>query len=165
MKGLMVAVLVSLILVTAGCDCGSSCGEEAASDKEQIIGQIQKHHYYWDGRELDKFFALFTGDVVTQSYVPGKEEPVWGSPDRATLEEASRNYLKNQEGRRSRHHPSGIQFQELTATTATTRHTVLITHSEGDEPVPKVSMSAVYIIQWQKADGTWLIKQRDFYRD
>ncbi len=165
MRGRITAVLMGVLLGIAGCECGSSREQETESDKAQIIGQIQNHHYYWDGREMDKFFGLFTEDVITQSYVPGKEEAVWRSPDLATLEEASRNYLKSQEGRRSRHHPSAIQFQELTGTTATTRHTVLITHCEGDEPEPRVSMSAIYIIHWEKADGIWLIKQRDFYRD
>lgn len=161
----ILAGLGTILLTVTGCDCGSSCEHNLASDQSQIIGQIQNHHYYWDGRELDNFFGLFTEDVVTHSYRPGNPEPIWTSTDLKMLEEGSRNYLRSQEGRRSRHHPSGIQFQELTETTAKTRHTALIVHTEGDEPAPMVSMSAVYVIKWVKVDGTWLIKQRDFYRD
>jgi len=78
---------------------------------------------------------------------------------------ASRSYLEKQEGIQSRHHPSAIQFLELTDTTANTRHTVLITHQEKDQPHPQVSMSATYTIHWVKTNDGWRIRQRDFYRD
>ena len=153
--------ILMMTLLWAGC----TCEHEAKTDKEKITRQIQNHHYYWDGRELDKFFELFTADVVTHSYITGKTEAVWTSPDLETLSKASRSYLETLEGIQTRHHPSGIQFLELTETTATTLHTALITQKEQGEPQPKISMSATYKIYWTKNQDNWLIRQRDFYKD
>ncbi len=160
-RTLIIVCALGVALFWAGC----TCEQEAETDKEEITRQIQNHHYYWDGRELDKFFELFTADVVTHSYVTGKTEAVWTSPDLATLSKASRSYLETLEGIQTRHHPTGIQFLELTDTTATTLHTALITQREQGEALPEISMSATYKIYWTKNRDSWLIRQRDFYKD
>ena len=58
-----------------------------------------------------------------------------------------------------------IVFEELTSTTARTRHMVLITHKSPSDKHPEVRGTGTYQIEWRKIDEKWLISHRTYYPD
>ena len=121
-------------------------------DRIQISDQIAKYAQLWDRKASDAFSDLFTEDGVMERYVAGvfvEEAVVKGRSNILTY--AKESHAGRLADRQSRHHFTGVVFEELSETEALTENTFMVTHQlAGKEPF--LVATGVYRIAWRKTE-------------
>lgn len=135
-----------------------------ADDRWAISDALAEYAYRWDAKDAASFAELFTDDAVIDWVLGGEpvEQTVQG---RADIEAYARQAHDDRIGeKQSRHHFSNLVFRELSADTAVTDNTLLVTHQPPGGTI-EVKSSGVYRIGWAKVDGDWLISRRTLHVD
>lgn len=134
-------------------------------DRFEITEQIAKYAQLWDRKDADAFSQLFTEDGVFEWHFANASE----QPPLLTGRENILHYAKNAHagrlaGRQSRHHFSGLVFETLTETSATTEHMFMVTHVTAEAP-PVIRSTGIYRIAWRKTENGWLMSHRKLFVD
>jgi uncharacterized protein (TIGR02246 family) len=130
-------------------------------DKLAIQEVIAQYAYTYDAQDAEGFAALFTEDAVWERFASGATRPEIRLESRAAIRAWAAQRLQERLGRfTSRHHQSGILFDELTSESARTRTMVLVTHQGVTEAAPRPTASGMYHDQWRKTQEGWRFVQR-----
>ena len=134
-------------------------------DRTEIADQIAKYAQLWDRKDAEAFAQLFTDDGTLEWYFGGVRHPQGPVQGRSEIQKyAASAYEGRLAGRQSRHHFSNLVFGELTADSARTEHTFLVTHvAPGEQPF--VRSTGFYRIEWRKTADGWLITKRELHVD
>ena len=135
-------------------------------EKLAIHEMIAQYSYTYDGKDAEGFAQLFVEDGVFEIFVPGKTGPSVRLQSRKAIREWAAQRLQDRHGRfTSRHHQSGILFDELRSDSALTRTMVLVTHQDVTEAAPRPTDSGVYHDQWRKTHEGWRLAHRAVHVD
>jgi uncharacterized protein (TIGR02246 family) len=127
-------------------------------DKLAIQEVIARFSYAWDAKAAEDFAQLFSEDAVLEIFTSGDTSPQLHLVSRTAIRQwAVQNHAERLGGIQTRHHQSGLLFDELTSETARTRTMVLVTHQEATEAVPRLHRSGMYQMQWRKLPEGWCI--------
>jgi uncharacterized protein (TIGR02246 family) len=141
-------------------------GMVSLEDKLAIQEVIAQYAYTYDAQDAEGFAALFTEDAVWELFVPDATQPEIHLASREAIRVWAAQRLHERRGQfTSRHYQSGILFDTLTSTSATTRTMVLVTHQGATEAAPRPTASGVYHDQWRKTPEGWRFAHRRLYRD
>ncbi|MEM8936816.1 MAG: nuclear transport factor 2 family protein [Pseudomonadota bacterium] len=134
-------------------------------DRTLIADQVTKYAELWDRKDADAFSKLFTEDATIEWQLnDGSDQPPAVTGRANILQYAQDTHQGRLAGRQSRHHFSGLVFEELTGRDAVTEHMFMSTHViPGEKPV--VAATGIYRITWRKTDGAWLMAHRKLYVD
>lgn len=135
-------------------------------EKLAIHEMIARYSYTYDSKDAEGFAQVFVEDGVFEIFVPGKTSPSVRLQSREEIRQWVARRLKERIGRfTSRHHQSGIVFDELTSDSARTRTMVLVTHQDITEAAPRPTDSGVYHDQWRKTHEGWRLAHRAAHVD
>ena len=135
-------------------------------DKLAIHEIIARYSHTYDGQDADGFAELFVEDGVFEVFVPGRAGATVRLQSRAEIRERATRRLKERGGRfSSRHHQSGILFDELTSDSARTRTVVLVTHQGAADVAPRPVVSGVYHDRWRRTSIGWRLTHRTAHVD
>ena len=128
------------------------------ADKWAIQEMFARFSYAWDAKATEDFAHLFSADAVVEIFSAGGTRPQFHLTSRAAIRDwAVQNHTERLAGIQTRHHQSGLLFDELTSETARTRTMVLVTHQGAAEAVPRLHRSGMYQMQWRKLPEGWRI--------
>src|SRR5262245_16336611 len=116
----------------------------SVEDRLAIQEAMARYAHAYDGGDAAAFADVFTDDGVFEIVLPDGDLAVRLRAHDEIVDWASRRLLERRGRFTSRHHQSGILFDELTSTSATTRTTVLVTHHHAGEPAPRLTTTGVY---------------------
>ncbi|MEM7303654.1 MAG: nuclear transport factor 2 family protein [Pseudomonadota bacterium] len=134
-------------------------------DRALIADQLARYSQLWDRKDSDGVVQLVAEDGAFEWHLTGaeKQPPVVRGRENI-LRYAKQAHGKRLAGKQSRHHFSGLVFEELTADEAVTEHMMLVTHViPGQKPV--VAATGIYKINWKKSENGWLMTHRKLYVD
>jgi len=127
-------------------------------DKWAIQDMLARFSYAWDAKDAEDFAHLFSADAVLEIFSSGGTSPQILLTSQAAIRAwAVQNHTERLEGIHTRHHQSGLLFDELTSETARTRTMVLVTHQGAAEAVPRLHSSGMYQMHWRKLPEGWRI--------
>jgi len=127
-------------------------------DKWAIQEMLARFSYAWDAKEAEDFAQLFSDDAVLEIFSSGGTSPQLHLASRAAIRAwAVQNHTERLEDIQTRHHQSGLLFDELTSDIARTRTVVLVTHQGAAEAVPRLHRSGMYQMHWHKLPEGWRI--------
>jgi uncharacterized protein (TIGR02246 family) len=155
-------------LVYPGCPPPSSRRSFALRVEDRLAIQevIAEYSYTYDSNDPDGFAQLFVEDGVFEVFVPGKTAAAFVLQSRAAIYAWAMQRLENRRGAViSRHHQTGILFEELTPDTARTRTMVLVTHQLQGEASPRLTLTGSYRDIWRRTDVGWQIVRRSAHVD
>ena len=138
--------------------------QTALADRLAIQETIALYAHRWDAKDASGFADLMTENAVFERWVLGERKSRLEGRQ-AILAYARKSYSERLADRQTRHHMSNVVLTELTAETAQTESTVLITHQTADDPAPRISGSGTYRITWRKTDRGWKIAERVLLSD
>jgi len=157
-----ICLVLTLILFGPGRAAGETLLLE---DRAQIAEQIAKYAQLWDRKDADAFAQLFTEDAVLEwHFADTSDQPPKLSGRQTILDYARKAHAGRLAGRQSRHHFSGLVFDSLSETEASTEHMFMVTHVLADQP-PIVRSTGLYQIEWRKTDSGWLMSHRTLLVD
>ena len=137
----------------------------SVEDRLAIQEVIARYAHAYDGGDAASFADAFTDDGVFEILAPDGGA-LAQLRSRAAILEWAAGRLRERRGRfTSRHHQSGILFDELTPTSATTRTTVLVTHHHAGEVAPRITTTGVYCDRWRKTRVGWRMAHRAAHVD
>ncbi len=150
------------IFVLHGC---SEDQNALLQDRTLIADQVTKYSELWDRKDAEEFSKLFTEDATIEWRLGDETDQPPAVTGRANiLQYAQQAHEGRLAGRQSRHHFSGLTFEELSGTDAVTEHMFMVTHViPGEEPV--LAATGIYRITWKKTDQGWLMAHRKLYVD
>lgn len=155
-------LLFPVVFVLSGC---AQTQDLWLQDRALISDKVAKYAQLWDRKDAEEFSRLFAEDATMEWYLGDAEEQppiVTGRSD--ILRYAKHAHTNRLAGRQSRHHFSGLVFEELSGTIARTEHMFVVTHVvPGEQPIVKAT--GLYQIEWEKIDGTWLMTYRKLLVD
>lgn len=134
-------------------------------DRMMIAEQLSRYSQLWDRKDSEGVVQLLTEDGSFEWHLTGaeKQPPVVKGRENV-LKYARQAHEKRLAGKQSRHHFTGLLFEELSETEARTEHMMLVTQIKpGEKPV--VTATGVYHIDWKKTDEGWLMYHRKLYVD
>lgn len=138
---------------------------QTLEDRLEITDQIARYSQHWDRKDAESFSKLFTGDGVLEWHFADAPEQSGTLTERENILQYSRmEHTERLAGRQSRHHFSGLVFENLSTDSALTEHMFMVTHVTPDSP-PFIHSTGSYRIEWRKADGRWLISHLKLYVD
>jgi ketosteroid isomerase-like protein len=138
----------------------------SVEDRLVIQEMIAEYSYTYDSNDANGFAQLFVEDGVFEVFVPGKTTAVFVLQSRAAIYEWAKQRLEGRHGAViSRHHQTGILFEELTPDAARTRTMVLVTHQLPDEASPRPTVTGSYQDIWRRTDAGWRIVRRSAHVD
>ena len=134
-------------------------------DRALIADQLARYSQLWDRKDSVGVSKLIAEDGAFEWHLPGAEQqPPIVKGRENILKYAKQAHGKRLAGTQSRHHFTGLVFEELTENQAVTEHMMLVTHVvRGEKPV--VAATGVYKIKWTKTDEGWLMFHRKLYVD
>ena len=163
MKKLLILCLVVTFPMFAQAD---QLVEDAhLKDRVLIADQLARYSQLWDRKDSEGVVQLVAEDGAFEWHLTGaeKQPPVVKGRENI-LKYAEQAHGKRLAGKQSRHHFTGLVFEERTADQAVTEHMMLVTHVvSGEKPV--VAATGVYKINWKKTDDGWLMFHRKLYVD
>jgi hypothetical protein len=128
------------------------------ADKWAIQEMLARFSYAWDAKAAEDFAQLFSDGAVSEIFSSSDTSPQLHLASRAAIRQwAVQNHAERLGGIQTRHHPSGLLFDELTSETARTRTMVLVTHQGAAEAVPRLHRSGMYQMHWRKLPEGWRI--------
>jgi ketosteroid isomerase-like protein len=131
-----------------------------------IHEMIARYSYAYDGQDADAFAELFVEDGVFEIFVGGTENAAVRLESRHEIRAWAARRFRERQGRfTSRHHQSGLLFDELSADSARTRTMVLVTHQDLTEAAPRVTDSGVYHDRWRRTPDGWRLAHRAAHVD
>ena len=134
-------------------------------DRAQIAEQIAKYAQLWDRKDAEAFVELFTEDGVLEwQFANAEIQPPTLMGRENILQYSRKAHAGRLAERQSRHHFSGLVFEDLTEASARTEHIFMVTHVTPSEP-PLLRSTGIYRIEWRKIDGRWLMSHRKLYVD
>ncbi|MEM6703253.1 MAG: nuclear transport factor 2 family protein [Acidobacteriota bacterium] len=159
-------LLLLLLLPLFACSQGSAVGPSTAlEDRALISDQLSSYAQLWDRKAAEEFTDLFTENGTMEWHMAGAAEQPPAVAGRADILEYARQAHEGRlAGRQSRHHFSGLVFEELSAESARTEHRFMVTHVVPGEP-PVVTATGIYRITWRKTDDGWLMAHRKLFVD
>ncbi len=134
-------------------------------ERARIADQVAKYAQLWDRKAAEEFTELFTDDGVMDRYVAGaldEASVVRGHAE--ILSYARASYEGRLKDRQSRHHFSGLVFEELSEQAAVTEHRFMVTHKIAGK-APFIAASGTYRIEWRKTGDGWLMSHRTLFVD
>jgi uncharacterized protein (TIGR02246 family) len=135
-------------------------------DRLAIHEIIARYSHTYDAQDAEGFAELFVEDGVFEIFVSGKSGPTVRLQSRTEIREWASRRLKARSGRfSSRHHQSGILFDELTSDSARTRTVVLVTHQGVADVAPRPVVSGVYHDRWRRTPTGWRLAHRSAHVD
>ena len=135
-------------------------------DKLAIYEIIARYSYTWDAKDADGFAQLFVEEAVWELVGPEVTQPQLHLESRTAIHAwAMQSFQGRLADIHTRHHQTGVLFDELTVDTARTRTMVLITHQGATEAVPRLTLSGVYYDQWRKTQAGWQFAHRTLRHD
>jgi hypothetical protein len=135
-------------------------------DKMDILAEIARYAYTYDGRDADGFAQLFMAGGIFEVMYSGGSHPELRLESRAAIHAwALQRHQQVVMGIHDRHYQSGTLFDVLTTEQAQTRTMVLITHQGVNDPAPRPVLSGVYHDRWQKTPRGWQITHRTLRHD
>ena len=138
----------------------------SVEDRLAIHEIIARYSHTYDGQDAEGFAQLFVEEGVLEIVVAGKAGPWVRLESRAEIRAWAAERLQARRGRfSSRHHQSGILFDELTPDSARTRTLVLVTHQGVAEALPRPVLSGVYHDRWRKTGAGWRLAHRAAHVD
>lgn len=134
-------------------------------DRVLIADQLARYSQLWDRKDSEGISMLVTEDGAFEWHLTGAEEqPPIVKGRESVLKYARHAHEKRLAGKQSRHHFSGLVFEELSEDEAVTEHMLLVTQVvPGEKPV--VTATGIYKINWKKTDDGWLMLHRKLYVD
>src|SRR4051812_20093275 len=91
-------------------------------DKWAIQEMLARLSYAWDAKDAEDWAQLFSDDAVLEIFSSGGTNPQLHLASRAAIRAwAVQNHAERLGGIQTRHHQSGLLFDELTSDTARTR--------------------------------------------
>lgn len=127
-------------------------------DKWAIQEMLARFSYAWDAKDAEALAQLFSDDAVLEIFSSGGASPQLHLTSRAAIRAwAVQNHTERLGGIQTRHHQSGLLFEDLTSETARTRTMVLVTRQGATEAVPRLHRSGMYQMQWRKLPEGWRI--------
>ncbi|MEM7740840.1 MAG: nuclear transport factor 2 family protein [Pseudomonadota bacterium] len=158
----ILSLLFAAIMVLHG--CGSSEGTRL-EDRTAIAEQLARYAQSWDRKDAEAVVALLTEDATFEwEFLLADEQPPLVTGREAILQYARHAHQNRLEGRQSRHHFSGLVFEELSATEAVTENIFEVTHHVPGE-TPIVVATGLYRINWVKTDDGWRMAYRKLLVD
>ncbi|MCE7998833.1 MAG: nuclear transport factor 2 family protein [Rhodobiaceae bacterium] len=134
-------------------------------ERMRIADQLAKYAQLWDRKAAKEFAELFTEDGIMDRHVAGALDEASVVRGRAEiLSYAKASYDRRLKDRQSRHHFSGLVFEELSEDTALTEHTFLVTHKMAGK-APFIVASGTYRLRWRKTGDRWLMSHRTLFAD
>ena len=134
-------------------------------DRTLIADQIAKYAQLWDRKDVEAFSKLFTEDAVIEWHFANTDQQPPSLQGRDNiLQYGHKAQAERLAGRQSRHHFSGLIFEDITETSALTEHMFMVTHVTQSEP-PIVRSTGIYRIEWRKTDEGWLMSHRKLFVD
>jgi uncharacterized protein (TIGR02246 family) len=138
----------------------------SVEDRLAIQEVIAKYSYTYDSNDADGFAQLFVEDGVFEVFVAGNTAAVFVLQSRAAIYAWAKQRLEGRRGAvTSRHHQTGILFEELTSDAARTRTMVLVTHQLPGEASPLPTLTGSYQDIWRRTDAGWRIVRRSAHVD
>lgn len=134
-------------------------------DRVLIADQLARYSQLWDRKDSEGVVQLVAEDGAFEWHLTGAEQqpPVVRGRENI-LKYAKQAHGKRLAGKQSRHHFTGLVFEELTENAAVTEHMMLVTHVvSGEKPV--LAATGVYKIDWIKTDDDWLMSHRKLFVD
>lgn len=158
--------LIGLALLLSLIGCGRAAGENMfLEDRTLIADQIAKYSQLWDRKDAEAFSKLFTEDAVMEwQFADAAEQPPLLTGRDNILKYSRKAHAGRLAGRQSRHHFSGLVFENVTESSAITEHMFMVTHVTPSEP-PIVRSTGIYRIEWRKTDEGWLMSHRKLLVD
>lgn len=134
-------------------------------DRALIADQVAKYAQLWDRKDAKNFSLLFTEDATIEWHIASADsQPPSVTGRDKILQYSFKAHQERIGDRQSRHHFSGLVFEEISTTHAVTEHVFMVTHvAPGETPILKGS--GTYKIEWKKTDQGWLISHRKLYVD
>src|SRR5262245_5810984 len=165
---LLLRIVPSTCQVESAGESGGHPMEDTMSieDRLAIHDVIAQYSHSYDSQDAAAFAKLFVEAGVFEIFVPGQARPALRLCSRVMIREWAARRLRGRRGRlSSRHHQSGILFDELTANSARTRTMVLVTHQDRTEAAPRPIASGVYHDRWRKTKAGWRLARRAAHLD
>ncbi|NQY97544.1 MAG: nuclear transport factor 2 family protein [Henriciella sp.] len=162
MKRLILCVVFPVLALMQAC---TMTEDLHLTDRAEISQQVSRYAQLWDRKDADTFATLFAEDGVMEWRFAGTpdDRPVvagWAEIQRY----AKHAFETRLAGKQSRHHFTGLVFEDLSGTDAVTEHNLLVTHTIATER-PSLVSSGVYRITWRKTEEGWLISHRTLFVD
>lgn len=162
MKKLILCVVFPILALIQAC---TMTEHMHLKDRAEISQQVSRYAQLWDRKDADTFATLFAEDGIMEwrfASAPDDRPVVSG---RAEIQRYAKHAFETRlAGKQSRHHFTGLVFEDLSETGAVTEHTVLVTHTVATER-PTLAASGVYRITWRKTEQSWLIAHRTLFVD
>ena len=158
----LLSLVLPAIFILLGC---SQDEDSSLQDRTLITDQIANYSELWDRKDADAFSMLFTDDATIEWQLgDAPEQPPAVTGRDNILKYAQQAHNGRLAGRQSRHHFSGLTFEELSRTDAVTEHMFMVTHVvPGEKPV--LAATGIYRITWKKTDQGWLMTHRKLFVD
>ncbi|NRA28917.1 MAG: nuclear transport factor 2 family protein [Parvularculaceae bacterium] len=158
----ILSLIFAAFLVLQGC---GSKEDATLADRAAITDQLARYAQSWDRKDAKAVVALLTEDATFEwEFLLAEEQPPLVTGREAILQYARHAHETRLEGRQSRHHFSGLVFEELTPTEALTENIFEVTHHvPGQTPV--VIATGLYRINWVKTDEGWRMAYRKLLVD
>jgi len=134
----------------------------STDDMLAIQQAVARYSYTFDSKDAEGWANIFTEDGVWESFTAGETSPTERLESRDSIREwAAKRHQEMPEEVHSYHHQSGIMFDELTADSARTRSTLILTTQDVKEPSSaRIILTGVYYDQWRKTPEGWRIAHR-----
>ena len=161
----LISISFGLLLILLG--HGHAAGEKHMhlDDRALIADQIARYAQLWDRKDAEAFSELFTEDAVMEwHFANSTEAPPSLAGRENILSYARKAHAGRLAGRQSRHHFSGLVFENVTETSALTEHMFMVTHVTPEDP-PVVRSTGIYRVEWRKTDDGWRMSNRKLYVD
>ncbi|MEM1380126.1 MAG: nuclear transport factor 2 family protein [Pseudomonadota bacterium] len=158
----ILSIFFAVVFVLQG--CGSN-DDKQLEDRVAITEQLARYAQSWDRKDAEAVVALLTEDATFEwEFSLADEQPPLVTGREAILQYAQHAHQTRLAGRQSRHHFSGLVFEELTATKAVTENIFEVTHHVPGE-TPVVIATGLYRINWVKTDDGWRMAYRKLLVD
>jgi len=164
-NALLMPSAVLLLLVTFVGHAGAPKAVSAA-DREQILDLISASSYTYDGKDLERYIALFTKDCVLEMFPAGAATPTVRAANRTELSAvaAQRFAMLRDKGIQSRHYQTNTLLTlHAGGQVAGTTMLNLMWQVAGEKPYTVTT--GIYRDLFVKTEGGWKLAKRTLLMD
>ncbi|MFC1950163.1 nuclear transport factor 2 family protein [Chloroflexota bacterium] len=134
----------------------------SADDMLAIQQAVARYSYTFDSKDAEGWANIFTEDAIWEFFAAGETKPSERLESRDSIYKwAVQRHKEMPKETHGYHHQSGILFDELTADSARTRSTLILTEQDVKESSSaRIILTGVYYDQWRKTPAGWRIAHR-----